>query len=267
MAYLSAVVPFGYSDFTGEGLLKLYKRLGCETIQVQRHPEKDPPAAELRQKTEDAGLRVDSLHGRFGVDLDPSSPSASMRAETMRVAIEDAAYCAALGGECVVLHPSTSGTVTGSNARQSRLVEFLGELEGPARDHGVRFLLENLPPIFPLGGHAVDLIEVLAQIRSDRYGLILDTGHANMAENPKLQFDTMFEGGLSAMHVHDNKGVLDNHLWPGEGTVDWKQVSSRIDELGDIPLALEVFPMEAQLEARIEAGAGDAVRRLLGLDS
>lgn len=265
MAYLSAVVPFGYDDFTGEGLLKLYKRLGCEAIQIQRHPEKNPPASELRMKTEDAGLRVDSMHGRFGTELDPSTDNPEMRERTMRTAIEDAEYLAELGGRFVVLHPSTSGTVTGSTERQDRLIEFLGELEKPARDCGVRFLLENLPPIFPLGGHAGDLIEVLEAVNTEVYGLILDTGHANMADNAKLQFDTMYSGGISAMHVHDNKGILDNHLWPGTGTVDWSLVASHTSGLGDIPLALEVFPAEHELEARIEAGAGDAVRKLLGL--
>ncbi|WP_428388961.1 sugar phosphate isomerase/epimerase family protein [Mucisphaera sp.] len=263
--YLSAVVPFGYSDFTGEGLLRLYKQMGCRTIQVQRHPEATPGAKDLKRKVEDAGLVVDSLHGRFGRDLDPSSASAAVRAETIRVAIADAAYMAELGGGFVVLHPSTTGETTDVVERRGRLVDFLNELAGPASDYGVRFVLENLPPEYPLGGDALDLVEVLRRVDREVFGLILDTGHANMAADVAGQFRLMMEEGLSAMHVHDNLGSLDNHLWPGEGSLDWGLVSDRVGVLGAIPLAVELFPTERELAERVGRGEGEAVKRLLGL--
>jgi sugar phosphate isomerase/epimerase len=28
---------------------------------------------------------------------------------------------------------------------------------------------------------------------------------------------------IQSTHVHDNKKDKDSHLWPGEGTIDWKQ--------------------------------------------
>ncbi|MGB8113130.1 MAG: sugar phosphate isomerase/epimerase, partial [Candidatus Sulfotelmatobacter sp.] len=28
---------------------------------------------------------------------------------------------------------------------------------------------------------------------------------------------------VCSTHVHDNKKDRDSHLWPGEGTIDWKQ--------------------------------------------
>ncbi|MEQ9454776.1 MAG: sugar phosphate isomerase/epimerase family protein [Phycisphaeraceae bacterium] len=264
-AYLSAVVPFGYSEFTGEGLLPLYREMGCRSVQVQRHPEADPPASELRSKTENAGLRIDSLHGRFGSHLDPSSPHRAVRDLTRQVAMEDAEYVAALGGAFVVLHPSAGGTVTGSLERQKRLIDFLGDLEDSARDLGVRFLLENLPPSYPLGGHAGDLLDVLQEVQSEWFGLILDTGHANMADDPGQQIALMMSGGICAMHVHDNQGSLDNHQWPGEGSVDWSKIAAHTPDLPEIPLAVEVFPSESELARRVQAGGGVGVRNLLGL--
>ena len=29
---------------------------------------------------------------------------------------------------------------------------------------------------------------------------------------------------IVSMHVHDNHGTKDEHLWPGDGTIDWPAV-------------------------------------------
>jgi len=35
-------------------------------------------------------------------------------------------------------------------------------------------------------------------------------------------FETL-KNHIRSTHVHDNKRDKDSHLWPGEGSIDWKQ--------------------------------------------
>jgi sugar phosphate isomerase/epimerase len=33
---------------------------------------------------------------------------------------------------------------------------------------------------------------------------------------------TTLKNHICSTHIHDNDGVNDSHLWPGNGTIDWK---------------------------------------------
>jgi sugar phosphate isomerase/epimerase len=41
--------------------------------------------------------------------------------------------------------------------------------------------------------------------------------------------------------VHDNHGTKDEHLWPGDGTIDWPAVATALHELAIPPaVVLEI---------------------------
>ncbi|MFC2106618.1 sugar phosphate isomerase/epimerase family protein, partial [Candidatus Bipolaricaulota bacterium] len=40
-----------------------------------------------------------------------------------------------------------------------------------------------------------------------------------------------YAGQLSHLHLHDNHGERDDHLLPGEGTVDWARVLGVLEEI------------------------------------
>jgi sugar phosphate isomerase/epimerase len=40
------------------------------------------------------------------------------------------------------------------------------------------------------------------------------------------------------MHVHDNHGMKDEHLWPGDGTIDWKNTAKQVNALKSAPAAV-----------------------------
>jgi sugar phosphate isomerase/epimerase len=93
-------------------------------------------------------------------------------------------------------------------------LEHLGAF---ARPLGVRVLVENLlnEPTTP--DH---LMLILEMGHLNQAGLCLDVGHAHMTEGVAQAMTTMGPRIASA-HVHDNHGLKDEHLWPGEGTIDW----------------------------------------------
>ena len=60
-----------------------------------------------------------------------------------------------------------------------------------------------------------------------------------------------FGDRLAELHLHDNHGVRDEHCWPGEGTVDWSEVTTQIAQLkspltGVLEIAYEPTPTPAQ---------------------
>jgi sugar phosphate isomerase/epimerase len=49
-----------------------------------------------------------------------------------------------------------------------------------------------------------------------------DFGHAHMMGTVSEAFEIL-RSHIRSTHVHDNDKLKDSHLWPGQGTVDWKE--------------------------------------------
>jgi len=109
-------------------------------------------------------------------------------------------------------------------------VEHLKAFAGPL---GVQLLLENLTNNVATPAHLLEIVNVG---HFDGIGFCLDLGHAQIAvpavpetshapaESGIAQAFAVFGDRLCELHVHDNKGVRDEHLWPGEGVIDWAEV-------------------------------------------
>ncbi|MGA8043249.1 MAG: TIM barrel protein, partial [Terracidiphilus sp.] len=107
-------------------------------------------------------------------------------------------------------------------------LEHLGAF---ARPLGVRILVENLlnEPTTP-----EHLMLILEMGHLHQAGLCLDLGHAHMMEGVAQALATMGPR-IASVHVHDNHGVKDEHLWPGEGTIDWAATMQGIRALPEPP--------------------------------
>ena len=65
-----------------------------------------------------------------------------------------------------------------------------------------------------------------------RLKALLDTGHAHMrALDIKKEILTYGEN-LVGLHIHDNDGKSDQHLFPLMGTINWKDVIEGLSEIG-----------------------------------
>jgi sugar phosphate isomerase/epimerase len=51
----------------------------------------------------------------------------------------------------------------------------------------------------------------------------LDVGHAHLGDGITAAF-TELKPLLRSSHLHDNHGERDEHLWPGDGTIQWDEV-------------------------------------------
>jgi len=88
-----------------------------------------------------------------------------------------------------------------------------------AKPLGVRILLENIPNELSTPEKLVEMIQIA---HFDDIGICFDFGHAHMMSSVAEAFETL-RGLVWSTHVHDNKKDRDSHLWPGDGTIDWKQ--------------------------------------------
>lgn len=110
-------------------------------------------------------------------------------------------------------------------------LEHLGAFGKPL---GVRLLVENL-----LNEAATPerLITILEMGHLDSVGVCLDLGHAHVNGGVR-QAIAALGSRIASVHVHDNHGTRDEHLWPGEGTIDWAQTAQELKALGGAPAAV-----------------------------
>jgi len=88
-----------------------------------------------------------------------------------------------------------------------------------AKPLGVRILLENIPNELSTPDR---LIEMIRGAHFDDVGVCFDFGHAHMAGSVREGFEIL-RNHICSTHVHDNDKMKDSHLWPGHGTIDWKE--------------------------------------------
>ncbi len=105
-------------------------------------------------------------------------------------------------------------------------IEHLKAFAGPL---GVQLLLENLNNAVATPEHLVEIVKIG---HFDSVGFCLDLGHAHLqgmdhesGKSAIAKAFATFGDRLRELHVHDNKGMRDEHLWPGEGSIDWAEVS------------------------------------------
>ncbi|HEV2137159.1 MAG TPA: sugar phosphate isomerase/epimerase family protein [Terracidiphilus sp.] len=137
-------------------------------------------------------------------------------------------------------------------------LEHLGAFAAPL---GVRLLVENIlnEPTTP-----AHLQLILQTGHLDNVGVCLDLGHAHIS--PGIQEAVGILGDrIASMHVHDNHGARDEHLWPGEGTIDWTAVNTALKGLANAPAAvLEIAHKSDDSSSAITAKMKQAYASLNG---
>jgi sugar phosphate isomerase/epimerase len=144
-----------------------------------------------------------------------------------------------------VLHLGHKGDLWDTRALENSLTA-IEHLKAFAHPLGVRILIENLQNEITT---PENILEILRVGHFDRVGVCLDIGHAHLAEppsdnKPNVGIDAAFQllkPRIAQLHLHDNQGQHDNHLWPGSGTIDWTNIAKQIATLpANTPGILEI---------------------------
>ncbi|MCA9306847.1 MAG: sugar phosphate isomerase/epimerase [Phycisphaerales bacterium] len=267
---LSTVAPFGF-NFDPDRFLLAYKRIGCTSAQFYYNRDNKPSVKQVLDTFRRVGMNIDSTHGIFGSDIDPSSPDPAHREHCLRLYEHEGQLAKDLGGPIVVVHPAAHLPTTpdapyefpkippdearkAQSARTPHLIDFLRRLADLGDKLGVVFVVENMGFVVPIGHDAPLLGSMIATIGSRYIRMCFDTGHAHFSGDVYAALKQCAPV-IGYVHMHDNDRQTDNHLMPGDGTIDWARIASLLDELDiAVPRMLEVFEPEAATERRADEG-------------
>ena len=206
---------------------------GYEQIEVSRRHKDFVQAA---QAAERSGLKVWSVHGNLGGDAVSSDESVRKQAvEQERVRLEEAAGFAPCP---YVVHylDRFHDPAAGRAFRKS-----IEELHRAAEPLGIAIAIETVPDKvanerFPDSAETTGFVR---SFNSPFMGMCLDVNHANLGEDLFAVIKNC-NGIIADIHVSDNHGVTEDHLLPGEGSIDLPGAMRAIHEAGYAgPLNLE----------------------------
>ena len=137
-----------------------------------------------------------------------------------------------IGAQYMVLHPvfrDEGGDIEDAERFVRVNAEAVKPWLGLAERCGVVILSENL-----LWGASKDprcVAALVEAVRSPWFGWCYDTGHANCFSYGADVLRECAAVPLS-LHLQDNHGGGDEHLIPGDGTIDWNALTGMLREIG-----------------------------------
>ena len=230
------------------GLLELADRSGAEAVEIfaaRQHFDytSREHIAELGSWFRSNSLRPFSMHaplfpdremGRAGAPaVNVPHPEKARRIDAMdeiKRALE-AAEIIPFSNLVLHLGERTDGWSQRSIEYAINALEHLGAFAHPL---GVRLLVENLisEPTTPERIQAILEIGHLNNVK-----ICLDLGHAHITVGVAAAIAS-FGSRVASVHIHDNHAVKDEHLWPGEGHIDWPAAVKALKGLATPPAAV-----------------------------
>ncbi len=132
---------------------------------------------------------------------------------------------------------------TSSEQKLESAMTSLEHLRAFAKPLGVQIVVENIPNDLST---PESLVELLRTARFTDVGVCFDVGHAHMGPGIPQAFETL-KALIRTTHVHDNEQQRDAHLWPGSGTIDWKETLALLRTAPQVPaLLLEIEGVEGE---------------------
>ncbi len=137
--------------------------------------------------------------------------------ELIKIYAQGIRDCAAHNIPTAVMHITRGNEPPPMNKDGMDRIKLLVEL---AEKMDVNIALENLRrPEY--------LDFLLSGIDSGKLGFCYDSGHEN-CYTKREDFLPQYGSRLMALHLHDNDGLDDQHLVPGEGKIDWAAVAGKL---------------------------------------
>jgi sugar phosphate isomerase/epimerase len=174
-------------------------------------------------------MRAISMHAPFGRTLDLADGNLRHRRAGIEAVVAAATSLHELGGRVVVVHP-TDLARDGADveARLSDSVTSLVEVHAACAHLGLVLAVETPLPHL-IGGHPDEFAWLLRRLPAGT-GVCLDTGHTALGGWWR-RFVDVAGHAVVHVHAHDNRGHADEHLPPGDGAIDWRDVHTSLAAL------------------------------------
>jgi sugar phosphate isomerase/epimerase len=194
----------------------------------------------LAEWLDDARLTLHSLHapitasyagGQWGEAFSTAVSDEDRRRKTMTEAEAALAVAQTIPFTCLVVHlgiPDAMKPGAADNSRDAAR-RSLEQLYAIAQPSGVRLALEVIPNVLSTPESLVALIE--NDLEDLDVGICLDVGHAHIMGDLGDAIECC-SGHIITTHLHDNGRKSDDHLTPGQGTIDWPGTLMGFQKIG-----------------------------------
>ena len=184
-------------------------------------------------------MTVSQSHAPFYNVIDPNYPYREEEEEMVRRSIIASSE---LGAGIVVIHGGSLPYCPDYRKNKRENIEYLKPHLELAAEYGVKIAIENLfdindsekrvrvPRYLADPEDLIDLVDTLHQ-SYDNVGIVWDFGHANLMHWNQPECLEMMGDRLIATHVQDNYGVIDDHLLPYLGTIEWEPIMKTLKKI------------------------------------
>ena len=200
-------------------------------------------ARELKAKADEIGVPYTHAH----------APGDAGSGDVIGRSIEVASV---LGARYLVVHPiwkDENGKEIKSKKQFIKVnAEAIRQWLPLAEKRGVVLLSENI--LWSASSDPRIIAELVKEVDSPLFGWCFDTGHANSSGYKPEILKKCAVAPLS-VHLQDNHGGGDEHLIPGDGTIDWARTTEALKSvgyLGDCVMEAHHQSLEAPDEERDE---------------
>lgn len=217
---------------------------------------------DVGRRLEVLDIRPVSIHAPFGGGLELSSTDARERQAAIgRIAVAAAALHR-FGGSLVVVHPTDIARHEADVERRlDHCADSLNAVAAICRAMSLRVALET--PLPHLIGGAPEEFDWLLGRVDDSVVVCLDTAHATLGHNWD-RFIALAGSRVVHVHANDHRGQRDDHLAPGEGTIDWRHIAATLRGIGFAGWIMLELSCGKGTHAEQFARARVAAERLLG---
>lgn len=197
--------------------------------ELMARPAPAAVAKEVRSVADELGISIPQGHLYLGVDIADPDPTRLRRSlDYLKRELE---LYQVLGVKAAVLHcGGRTARRTGelSEAQiEAKTAASLAELCVSIAGSGIRIAIEN---VYNPAYNAADLLRI-ARLAGmpDELGICLDTGHLNIIGGDPVRFIDEAGGRLIALHITDNLGNDDHHIFPcGIGKIEWPRFMEKL---------------------------------------
>lgn len=200
----------------------------------------------LKEALEKYDFSMSQAHGIFQIYTPGEDALNDYR---IQVTEKMMAVCNYLDCRAIVIHPWTGSDLHKDEEKEINL-SIYRRLIPAAKKYKVKVCLENLYKhrgIEYFEGACTDAYEACWYVDTlnkeageDVFGFCLDTGHIRIVSRNLYQFITTLGKRIEILHIHDNDGTTDSHMFPytqmdktGELTsTDWEMFIRGLREIG-----------------------------------
>ena len=207
----------------------------------------------LKEELDKYSLKISQLHALWHPEMekmDRSFIKSAIRKAILGASILKCPY--------VVFHPLSPISWDTPFTKDEIInynTNFINDLIPLLEKLNVNLAIENLPffsvpDFFSVKG----TYEFIKSFNNENIVMCLDTGHMNMFKDDPYEDILLIKDKLRVLHIHDNNGQSDSHLFPYMGNIDWEKIIKGLKDIDfDGSFSFETgAPKSAPINARRE---------------